>query len=142
MTVKNIAIRYSPRGEEAVAAHWLVGFDEEKAPQWNTLLDFKNQERIEKDFFRLNENSLSFHVLELWAFKITLPDRENQGRIEKGNFPLKYASGSHNPILLILGLPSKGFRKTLKDKNHPFCSRRVKHGNQGFRYASRGQMLY
>jgi hypothetical protein len=48
--VKNIAIRYLPRGEEAFAAHWLVGFDEEKAPQWNTLLNFKNQERIEKDF--------------------------------------------------------------------------------------------
>jgi hypothetical protein len=58
MTVKNFAIRYLPRGEEAFAAHWLVGFDEEKAPQWNTLLDFKNQGRIEKDFFRLNENSL------------------------------------------------------------------------------------
>jgi hypothetical protein len=87
MTVKNIAIRYLPRGEEAFAAHWLVGFDEEKAPQWNTLLDFKNQGRIEKDFFRLNENSLSFNFFELWVFKITLPDRKNQGRIEKGNSP-------------------------------------------------------
>ena len=87
MTVKNIAIRYSPRGEEAIAAHWLVGFDEVKAPQWNTLLDFKNQGRIEKVFFRLNENSLSFNFFELWVFKITPPDRKNQGRIEKGNSP-------------------------------------------------------
>ena len=87
MTVKNIAIRYSPRGEEAIAAHWLVGFDEEKAPQWNTLLDFKNQGRIENVFFRLNENSLSFNFFALWVFKITLPDRKNQGRIEKGNSP-------------------------------------------------------
>ena len=85
--MKNIAIRYSPRGEEAIAAHWLVGFDEEKAPQWNTLLDFKNQGRIEKVFFRLNENSLSFNFFELWVFKVTLPDRKNQGPIEKGNSP-------------------------------------------------------
>ena len=40
MTVKNFAIRYLPRGEEAFAAHWLVGFDEEKSSPMEYALGF------------------------------------------------------------------------------------------------------
>ena len=53
------------RGEEACAAHWLDGFDMENVPQRNTLLDFKNQGRIERVFFPFNLNSLSFETLKI-----------------------------------------------------------------------------